>query len=214
MAEVKMNIFQKMQAVKCDLQKAVDSKSGKNNFAKFSYLQLTDFMPKLNELNKNYGLFTHFHIDTTYNTDGVKIEKAVLQIVDMDNTTQTLTYVSETADAIVKGATAIQNLGSLHTYMRRYMYVEAYDLAVEDDLDKRSGMKAGEEGSLVADTGKRLASKAQIGILRKADAERVQKMMDYFHVTKLEDLTIQQASTAIEKLKQPITPKEEGTDNA
>ena len=50
MAET-MNIYQKMQAVKCELQKSVDSKSGKNNFAKFSYLQLTDFLPKLNELN-------------------------------------------------------------------------------------------------------------------------------------------------------------------
>lgn len=208
MAENKtLNIYQKMQSVKCELQKSVDGKSGKNAFAKFSYLQLTDFLPKLNELNNQYGLFTHFHIDTSYNQDGVKIEKAVLKIVDMDNVNSGLTYESETADAIVKGATAIQNLGSLHTYMRRYLYVEAYDLAVEDDLDKRSGMTG--EGSLVADTGKKLASKAQVGILRKADQERVQKMMQYYKVEKLEDLTIQQASQAIEQLKKPIEPQGE-----
>ena len=118
-----LNIYQKMQAVKCELQKTVDSKSGENKFSHFSYLQLTDFMPKLNELNNKYGLFTHFHIDTTYNQDGVKIEKAILKIVDMDNVNSGLTYESETADATVKGASAVQNLGSLHTYMRRYMYV-------------------------------------------------------------------------------------------
>lgn len=205
-----LNIYQKVQTVKCELQKSVDGKSGKNTFSKFSYLQLTDFLPKLNELNNKYGLFTHFHIDTTYNQDGVKIEKAVLKIVDMDNVNSGLTYESETADAIVKGATAIQNLGSLHTYMRRYLYVEAYDLAVEDDLDSRSGMTG--EGSLVADTGKRLASKAQVGILRKADQERVQKMMQYYKVEKLEDLTIQQASQAIEQLKKPFEPQGE-TEN-
>lgn len=205
-----LNIYQKVQTVKCELQKSVDGKSGKNKFSKFSYLQLTDFLPKLNELNNKYGLFTHFHIDTTYNQDGVKIEKAVLKIVDMDNVNSGLTYESETADAIVKGATAIQNLGSLHTYMRRYLYVEAYDLAVEDDLDSRSGMTG--EGSLVADTGKRLASKAQVGILRKADQERVQKMMQYYKVEKLEDLTIQQASQAIEQLKKPVEPQGE-TEN-
>lgn len=213
MAETKtLNIYQKVQAVKCELQKSVDGKSGENKFAKFSYLQLTDFMPMLNELNNKYGLFTHFHIDTTYNQDGVKLEKAVLKIVDMDNVNSGLTYESETADAIVKGATAIQNLGSLHTYMRRYMYVEAYDLSVEDDLDKRSGMTG--EGSLVADTGKRLASKAQIGILRKADQERVQKMMQYYKVEKLEDLTIQQASQAIEQLKKPVEQPQGENENA
>lgn len=204
-----MNIYQKMQAVKCELQKTVEGKSGENKFNKFSYLQLTDFMPKLNELNKEYGLFTHFHIETSYNSDGVKMEKAILKIIDMDNTNSGLSYESETDDATVKGATAIQNLGSKHTYMRRYMYVEAYDLSVEDDLDKRSGATG--EGSLVADTGKRLASKAQVGILRKADTERVQKMMQYYHVEKLEDLTIQQASQAIEQLKKPI---ESGEQNA
>ena len=208
MAET-MNIYQKMQAVKCELQNSVDSKSGKNNFAKFSYLQLTDFLPKLNELNTKYGLFTQFQIITSYNPDGVKIEKAVLKIVDTDDTSKGLVYESETADAIVKGATAIQNLGSLHTYMRRYLYVEAYDLAVEDDLDKRSGMKQGEEGSLVADNGKRLASKAQVAILKKGDAERVANMMAFYKVQRLEDLTVTQASQAIEQLKKPVKTEEE-----
>ena len=208
MAET-MNIYQKMQAVKCELQKSVDSKSGKNNFAKFSYLQLTDFLPKLNELNTKYGLFTQFQIITSYNPDGVKIEKAVLKIVDTDDTSKGLVYESETADAFVKGATAIQNLGSLHTYMRRYLYVEAYDLAVEDDLDKRSGMKQGEEGSLVADNGKRLASKAQVAILKKGDAERVANMMAFYKVQRLEDLTVTQASQAIEQLKKPVKTEEE-----
>ena len=208
MAET-MNIYQKMQAVKCELQKSVDSKSGKNNFAKFSYLQLTDFLPKLNELNTKYGLFTQFQIITSYNPDGVKIEKAVLKIVDTDDTAKGLVYESETADAVVKGATAIQNLGALHTYMRRYLYVEAYDLAVEDDLDKRSGMKQGEEGSLVADNGKRLASKAQVAILKKGDAERVANMMAFYKVQRLEDLTVTQASQAIEQLKKPVKTEEE-----
>ena len=208
MAET-MNIYQKMQAVKCELQKSVDSKSGKNNFAKFSYLQLTDFLPKLNELNAKYGLFTQFQIITSYNPDGVKIEKAVLKIVDTDDTAKGLVYESETADAVVKGATAIQNLGSLNTYMRRYLYVEAYDLAVEDDLDKRSGMKQGEEGSLVADNGKRLASKAQVAILKKGDAERVANMMAFYKVQRLEDLTVTQASQAIEQLKKPVKTEEE-----
>ena len=139
----------------------------------------------------------------------MKIEKAVLKIVDTDDTSKGLVYESETADAIVKGATAIQNLGSLHTYMRRYLYVEAYDLAVEDDLDKRSGMKQGEEGSLVADNGKRLASKAQVAILKKGDAERVANMMAFYKVQRLEDLTVTQASQAIEQLKKPVKTEEE-----
>lgn len=202
------NIYEKMQWVKCELQKQVDTKSGANTFAKFKYLQLTDFMPKLNELNKQVGLFTKFEIKTNYNQDGVEIENALLTIVDVDSDKHDqLVYSSKTAEANVKGATPIQNLGSVHTYMRRYMYVEAYDLAVEDDLDKRIG-STGEE-SLEADTGIRYASKAQIGILAKQDQERLHKMMEYYHVARLEDLTIQQASQAIQQLKQPQSTGEE-----
>ena len=76
-------------------------------------------------------------------------------------------------------------------------------------LDKRSGMKQGEEGSLVADNGKRLASKAQVAILKKGDAERVANMMAFYKVQRLEDLTVTQASQAIEQLKKPVKTEEE-----
>lgn len=197
------NIYKKIQYVKCQLQEGTGM-SGKNQFSKFSYLRLQDFLPRLNELNKGIGLFTKFEIKTDYNSDGVEIEKAVLTIVNIDtNPTETVVYSSKTAPAEVKGCTPIQNLGSIHTYMRRYLYVEAYDLAVDDDLDSRVG-----EGTLKEDTGFVPCSKAQIGILKKADSERVQKMLNYFKVKSIEELSVEQASQAINTLKKPAPQTE------
>lgn len=70
-------------------------------------------------------------------------------------------------------------------------------------------MSQDRNGSLVADNGKRLASKAQVAILKKGDAERVAKMMEFYKVQRLEDLTVTQASQAIEQLKKPVKTEEE-----
>ena len=46
-------------------------------------------------------------------------------------------------------------------------------------------------------TKKQMATQGQLKIITQQDPERVKKMLDYYHVQEIKDLTMQQASDAI-----------------
>ena len=45
-----MNVFEKLQKARVDLQKKELKKSGKNTYSNYDYFQLADFLPELNEI--------------------------------------------------------------------------------------------------------------------------------------------------------------------
>ena len=45
-----MNIYEKLQKARVDLQSKGIKKSGKNTFAKYDYYELADFMPAVNSI--------------------------------------------------------------------------------------------------------------------------------------------------------------------
>lgn len=119
-----MNIYQKIQTVRVELQKFNLKKGGKNAFAGFNYYQLDDFIPALNQLMLQYGITTRFNI-----VNGI----ATLTVIDMDKVEDFVVFESPIASADIKGSTPIQCLGSIHTYMKRYLYQNAFEI-VEPDL--------------------------------------------------------------------------------
>ena len=46
--EKQLNVYQKLQKVRVDVQKLNIKKSGKNAYANFSYFELKDFIPPVN----------------------------------------------------------------------------------------------------------------------------------------------------------------------
>lgn len=140
--ENKMNIYQKLQTVRVKLHKMNLKKSGFNPFAKFNYFELGDFLPAAQELMLEHGLFAYEEIDT---------QQATITVIDTDDLNVipfVLTMPSTTVD--LKGATPIQNLGSVQTYMRRYLWTslleivesDALDATIGKDDDKKSGKKS------------------------------------------------------------------------
>lgn len=126
-----MNIYEKLQLCRVKLQDMKLKKSGENKFSGFKYYELKDFLPKINELFKEHGLFSNFSI---------KNEQAILEIIDKDDVTK-IEFVSPVAEANVKGCTAIQSLGAVHTYMKRYLYLNALEIVEDDSLNGRIGSK-------------------------------------------------------------------------
>ena len=126
-----MNIYEKLQLCRVKLQDMKLKKSGENKFSGFKYYELKDFLPKINELFKEHGLFSNFSIK-----DG----QAILEIIDKDDVTK-IEFVSPVAEANVKGCTAIQSLGAVHTYMKRYLYLNALEIVEDDSLDGKVGSK-------------------------------------------------------------------------
>lgn len=121
-----MNIYKKLQNVRIDLQDADLKKSGKNTFAKYSYFELGDFLPMINILNKRAGLFTQ----VSFTQDSAK-----LTLINIDDVNETITFESPMSSAELKGAHAIQNLGAVETYQRRYLYMMAYEIVEHDSID-------------------------------------------------------------------------------
>lgn len=195
----KMNVFKKLQKARVELQGRKLKKTGYNKMG-FYYFQLEDFLPSVNEIFDNIGLFGYFNIDPkTFDENGVAHEYAILKIVNTDNPEQTIVFKTEAAEAGTKG-TAIQNLGSKHTYMRRYMWMDAMELSENDSVDCLSDKEKVQAGKPVQSTDDIKATPKQIEELKQLyPMERIEKMLAFYKVGSLAEMSVKQASAAIKK---------------
>lgn len=166
MTEKKLNLFQKLQKARVELQDMNLKKSGQNKFAGFSYYELSDFLPAINIICNNVGLFTAISFEMDY---------AILRIYDCEDMDKFIEFKSPMKEIQQKGCNDIQSLGSVETYSRRYLYLTAFEI-VENDF---SGAVLG------SDSNKRISSntitngtKSQINILAKQYAELADKTID------------------------------------
>ena len=120
------NVYQKLQEVRVGLQEKNVKKTGKNQ--SISYYELGDFLPQLNELNKEAGLATRFYVTN---------KKAVLEVVNVDVTSEIVKFSSPTVEVDLPRGQAIQGLGAKITYMRRYLLMIAFEIVESDYVDKQ-----------------------------------------------------------------------------
>jgi hypothetical protein len=64
---------------------------------------------------------------------------AILTIVDVDKPEDKIEFKSPMSTAELKGCHAIQNLGAVQTYLRRYLWVAAMEIVEHDSLDAITG---------------------------------------------------------------------------
>lgn len=130
--EEKVNIYEKLQKCRVELQQKKLKKSGVNKYSGFNYFELSDFMPDVNILFDNYKLFSNFSIGI----DGL----ARLIIIDCeDETTKSIEFTSPVEELELKGCNKIQALGGVHTYMKRYLYMNALEIVEADMFDSVTG---------------------------------------------------------------------------
>jgi hypothetical protein len=121
-----MSVHQKLMQARIALQGTKLSKSGKNKFAGYSYFELGDFLPTVQEIFLKLGICGV----VSYGT-----EQAVLTIYDCDKPDDEILISSPMSSAALKGAHEIQNLGAVQTYLRRYLWVTAMEIVEHDALD-------------------------------------------------------------------------------
>ena len=122
-------IFEKLQKARVQLQEMKLKKSGKNKFAGFTYYELADFLPAINKIFLELKLSSNFSIN-----DNI----AKLTVTDWEDKTQE-TFTSPVEDLELKGCTKIQALGGVHTYLKRYLYLNALEIVENDMLDPNVG---------------------------------------------------------------------------
>jgi len=128
-------VYQKLQKARVKLQNVELKKSGHNSFAGFKYFELGDFLPTVNSIFFELGLCSVFTIDNN---------EAIMQIVDTEFG-GTIFFRSPVAEAVPRvtiyagKSPAIQALGSQHTYLRRYLFLNALEITEHDAVDATLG---------------------------------------------------------------------------
>jgi hypothetical protein len=125
-----MNIYEKLNKSRLELQAMNLKKSGLNKFSGYDYFELSDFLPKINEIFADNKLCAVVSFG---------IDEATLTIVDTEKPDDKIVIHSPMAGAELKGCHPIQNLGATETYSRRYLYLAALEIVEDDSLDKTSG---------------------------------------------------------------------------
>ena len=224
--EIEMNVYQKLAKARAMLQKKPLKKSGENKYAGFKYFELADFLPAVTEIFAEVGLCSQFYIDEEKMVDVSTNEEpyfvqrpaiAYLDIIDTDRPNQFIEFKSGIADAGTKGASPIQQLGSVHTYMRRYLWLEAMEITECDGVDALN-QKEQIEPAKPKSTAKKPAKAekpvetppvqgiteeqiVQIVDLFNGDSERMAKMMNVYQVEALDQLNMKQAANIIRRLE-------------
>ncbi len=122
----KRNIFEKMNIAKLSILKSNLKKSGENKFAGFKYYELADILPTIIQVCNDLKLFTSISF---------RDDVALLQIINIEEPTEHLEYLSPMRELQLKGCNEIQALGGVETYQRRYLYMTAFDVIENDMFD-------------------------------------------------------------------------------
>jgi hypothetical protein len=120
-----MSVYKKLQKARVMLHETQLNKSGKNKFANFNYFELGDFIPQVTSIFEKVGLcgIVSFTPDTAY-----------LTVHDTDGD-GFVTFTSPLVYASVEKTQPIQNLGSTHTYLRRYLWLMCMEITENDVVD-------------------------------------------------------------------------------
>lgn len=124
------NIYMKLAQMRVELQKMNIKKSGHNDYSNYDYYELADILPPINDLQEKYKTcsFISFTNDI-----------ATLRIVNAENPEEVETFTSPMAELSLKAANAVQNLGGVETYQRRYLYMAAFEIVENDYFDATQG---------------------------------------------------------------------------
>lgn len=188
------NIYRKLQKMRVDLQKTGICKSGHNDYGKYDYFELSDFLPQINEIQEKHDTVSIF---------GINGESAELKILDCADVTQNITFAIPLAELALKGANAIQNVGGLTTYCRRYLYMIAFEIAENDEFDPNESNEPQQPVVYYVDD-------IKIKVLKeKMDKKGVtdQQIFSRYKVGSFEEMTVQQFASAMKDLE--ATPDKE-----
>lgn len=136
--EIPVNVHRKLLNARAKFLESNIRKSGKNMKLKYTYFELEDIVPAATRIFAEEGL-----LPVTSFTN----EAATMTIYNVDDPIDTVSFTSPMRDIepIISNTTggevtnAIQRLGSVETYQRRYLYMIALDIVEADEMEAQTG---------------------------------------------------------------------------
>ena len=125
-----MNVYEKLGEARAELKGKNLKMSGKNAYAGYEYFDLKDLLPQITEIERKNKLLSVVR----YSAD-----IATLTVYNTENPEEKIEFSSPMSTAELKGCHAVQNLGAVETYVRRYLYLAAYEIVEAEQLDLTQG---------------------------------------------------------------------------
>lgn len=197
--EKKLNIFQKIQKARVELQKRDIKKTGLNKYSNYKYFELGDFLPHINEICDELGLYTEFKYGE---------EEAFLYVIDSDNPDIKREWRTPVKIPALKGCSDIQAIGGSQTFARRYLYMMAFEIAETDIVDIAEVDEDKQEAEQRIGT-------VHLNVMKKLIEEtetEITSFLKYAGVEKLEDIKNKdypELLKLLEKKKQDYKRKQE-----
>lgn len=126
MTEAKKNIYQKLTEARAEFAKSGFSKNGRNDFSGYNYFQLDEILVRATEINAKIGI-----CPVEYFT----AENAILTLVNSEDKNDSVQFAVPMSTAKLKGCHEVQNLGAVISYLRRYLYQNAYAVCEAEMVD-------------------------------------------------------------------------------
>lgn len=172
------------QEVRLPMSKLPLKKTGYNKHLGYYYFDLKDFLPQATELFAKAGICPVYNIITDQNGEQI----ATMTLV---RGAERLPFQIPTAE--VPNMNGVFNLGSKDKYCLRYLLVNHVLMLSEDDPAELSNTNS--NNPVIEE---RKATPKQVDMIRQMyDEENITKMIEYYGVQSLEDLSLKQASEAI-----------------
>ena len=200
--------------IRVKLQNSGIKKSGVNKYAGFDYFELSDFLPKLNELMQEEKINDRFYIKDNYATlELQKGEEFNIYTIPFVLFETPLTYKKDKAGNFIKDKNDeyiqvpsmqdIQYLGALNTYYKRYLYLNAFGITdgeIIDSMDNNNLTSKNDSMEKKQVKIKSLATEDQIKRIKSLyNEEEQKKALEIVKKSKIEDLTVLEASQLISK---------------
>lgn len=121
------NIYRKLVEARLAFQNRGVRMSGKNDFAGYVYYELADILPAINEIGGELGFLCEVSFEP---------ELATMLVRDVEKPEDYVKFTSPMSSASLKGCHEVQNLGAVETYIKRYLYQNAFEIVESDSLNK------------------------------------------------------------------------------
>lgn len=173
--------------------------SGKNDYAGYSYYELSDILPVVNKLALELGFtcivrFTKDLAELFFCTEHGSIE-----------------FTSPMSTASLKGCHEVQNLGAVETYIKRYLYQNCFEISEPDGLNATQNKPEGKKEQ--QKTAPKTINEAQVKLLYTEISKRdinVEAFKTFLGVNSMNDVLVDQMNDVLALIqKKPLKTKEQ-----
>lgn len=165
-----MNVYEKLAVARVEFQGRNPKMSGKNSFAGYSYFELSDILPVINQIGKDIG----FVCVVSFLADS-----AMLEFCDTEKPDDRIVFKSPMSTANLKGCHEVQNLGAVETYVKRYLYQNAFEIVEADVVNGTHNPNNPPAKKEDPDRARCLKAQAVLGLSIEQLAERKRELGSY-----------------------------------